>query len=446
MVTGIFKRHYDESAKNPANLVVDEPHNAAEDGSRIIICNEGIFYTKGHYLRRPLDSAPLVLGVDYRFLGIEPEVVAATGHEAATAIELINPAVYGELLLTCQLVGGYEGTSDELLRNLRDAIRLAADRVVVFSHIRNLPGLYPPGPHTHTIDDVEKLNPLTDAIDKMTQAMVDARPLATSGQALREQDGRTLQLLGRMREDVNLYFYHLQQLISDNENLKVEVSALRETINSHITNHPTTQVTSTTTTEEVHVVEANGSETVTTTTTTEEVHEDGSSTITASSDDGVEVVTEVPADDVTSTDVGTSDGDNASTSDAGDVSTDSVDTSNDATTDSTDGSSDTGGASAEDATATTDATGESADTSVGDASTTTDDVASSDDTVVVDTDVGYGDDTEALLETDDGDGTAVIPVTISASDIIDCRDSDTIPTVVYPPDEIYVGDINAGSV
>ena len=194
---------FDRTGSSPDNYIVDELHNLPVDGARVIVMSQGVFYTHD-FAFRPKDSATyLNLGTDYRYVSVDAEITAMTGMETATAIEVLNDAIFGELLLTYRAVGGVEGRSNSLVQDLITAIDLAKDSKVDYRTLSGVPSQFPPAPHSHEVSDLTGLEAVTQALNKLTTAVTDARPLKHSALELHAQDDRNVKLIGELQEDVS---------------------------------------------------------------------------------------------------------------------------------------------------------------------------------------------------------------------------------------------------
>lgn len=200
----VYKYKFDDTASLPANSLVNEPYEFNISDVHVIISNEGLFYTKDLVLVDLATGEELVLGVDYEFISMDPNIVARTGYEAAAGIQLTNLTFSGTLLLTCQLVGGPEGKNNSFVKELNDTIAAADGNILVdWAKVQNKPSHFPGSMHTHAISSLEGLDAVADAFASLQRTLKDRRPMYSSVQNILEQQERTLQLLGSFRKSLN---------------------------------------------------------------------------------------------------------------------------------------------------------------------------------------------------------------------------------------------------
>jgi len=416
-VVNALKYRYDGTAANPSNYIVDELHEVSATTAYIIVANHGLMYTPGLILRAEGVSVPLLLGTDYDFYSIDADITLATGIETATAIHITNPGVYSKVLLTYQAVGGVEGRSNQLIMDLRATIDAVKTTSVSFNNLTEIPGGFTPEDHTHPLSQITHLNPLRDSVLGLQQSLVESRPLNLAGLALKEQDSRTIKIMGRLREDMSQMFSAIHACVEENVKLTARVIAAEESLAAHLANHPVTTVYTTETV--TTVVEADGSSTVTTDTV-------------ETSDNTVETVTDNTTTDTTDSTDSTS--------------SDSTDSTDSTSTDST--STDTTSGTAE-VVSGDDILVEAGvdDTVVADTATESDSSSViSDDSVVVDTtdstDDSSGDSTDSGDVTDSSSVIGGFPFV--DSDIVNCLPIDPNRAPPVYPDTIYVGPVDCG--
>jgi len=316
----LSKYSVDGSGTNPTNNIVDEPHVLNAIGGNDILMREGIFYTKGFSVRAEGSSAPLVPGTDYKFEGFDPEATAYTGLEVAGSIVLTNAQLYGTIYVTYNAVGGSESKTTRVLENIEKAITAALGREVDFNSLKGKPVLWTPGEHDHRLQDLIELDPIPRALKELASAFLGSRTLVGSAEELRNQDERTMQVIGRIREDMNMMFSNMRVLQDKYDVALGTISTLRGEFDAHLANHTTVTVIAT---------ETDSEGVVTTTTTSSNVSD---STDTTSSGD-----TASDSTDNTSSDSSVSD--STDTTSSGDTASDSTDTasSDGSVSDSSDG-------------------------------------------------------------------------------------------------------------
>ena len=204
---------YDPTGYSPDNLIVEELHQVPLNGARIIVAREGVFYTHELSLVPAAGGPALVLGQDYHFVSIDHYITTATGLETGTAIEFDNDSLFGDFLLTYHAVGGVEGNSNALVADLIEAIELSQNAGVDWRRITNVPAQFPPAEHLHSITGLTELEVVSQAIDRLTEALMDSRPLVGSALALKYQDERILALIAALTTRVNELTAQMQDYV-----------------------------------------------------------------------------------------------------------------------------------------------------------------------------------------------------------------------------------------
>lgn len=168
----LFKYPFDSTGKSSTNRIIDEPHSIELGKRKVIIPKEGAFYTPGLILTRK-DGRPLIKDIDYRFAHLYEEATCATGIEVCMAIVITNESLYGDFLLTYQVVGGeYSGlysTIVESIENLKNA-----DFRLRWEDILFKPTEFNPIDHCHDAKtDLTGLKTLVESVDRVTAAVLD---------------------------------------------------------------------------------------------------------------------------------------------------------------------------------------------------------------------------------------------------------------------------------
>jgi hypothetical protein len=204
-MTSLINNRYqfDPTGQANSNLIVDEVHSVPQNGARLIIAREGLFYTR-EFTVRPASGGPqLVLNQDYHYISMDEEITAQTGLETATGIEFDDPALFGDFIITYHAVGGVEGNSNKLMQDLKAAIELAKNSPVDWNKLINVPAQFPPEWHPHEVTDLNGLEAVKDALNRLELAIYDSRPLELSGLNLHWQDQRILHLLATFNDRLN---------------------------------------------------------------------------------------------------------------------------------------------------------------------------------------------------------------------------------------------------
>lgn len=178
---------FDPHASDPNNFFVNELIPVSAMSARAFPVLHGAFYTKDFALRRASDLMTLTAGVHYEFLGYDSVLSAITGKAVASGIYLkAGPnAIYNDVLTDYRAVGGREGNSNALIRNLTEAARKIGDAVVTVEDISNLPPTWPPSPHDHdATTELVNLGPWRRTMMDIESAILKQRPLLNSERQL----------------------------------------------------------------------------------------------------------------------------------------------------------------------------------------------------------------------------------------------------------------------
>jgi len=196
MLPTVHKYAFDPSAVSPNNAVIDEIHDLSEDNNRIIVPQNGPFYTSGLIVGRQ-SGQNLILGQDYIPVYLYQAATMATGHEVMTAIAIINETLTADvLMLDYQVVGGeYSSEATAILEIVEGLDQV--DLTVHWDDIRNKPVVFPPEDHKHDAHDLVGLSGLTEALVGIKEAIdINNGDMLAD---IREQLDRKLTISGRTK-------------------------------------------------------------------------------------------------------------------------------------------------------------------------------------------------------------------------------------------------------
>ena len=197
---------FDETAQSPANLVVDEAKVIAAATGRTVVTDHGCFYAESLVV---LDGGggTLTAGVHFNVTSYDPVLTARSGFAVAAGITFpsnIPSPIVGNITISYQAVGGYEGKNSILLQNLLSAINAINSGSILWEDLANKPQYFPPQPHTHPITTgLSELELLRNRMDEIYDAIVAKRPLTKSTQYLSERMERILAIIAQQRIDIN---------------------------------------------------------------------------------------------------------------------------------------------------------------------------------------------------------------------------------------------------
>lgn len=197
---------FDPTATDPLNLVPSEPHEIASASDIAIFLNNGLFYSESVIIVDQDTNQTLTVGTDYKFLGYDNLVTAkANGNPVASGIQLTDEDYIGTLLITHQLVGGWEGRPTGYAFELIEKIQAANDNRTYdwATQVTDKPSQYPTGPHNHYLQDADDLYLLNQKVNSLLSALINRVPLDNSGNSYQEQIDRLLTLFGSLAQTVS---------------------------------------------------------------------------------------------------------------------------------------------------------------------------------------------------------------------------------------------------
>lgn len=223
-----LRYQFDPTGVSSDNLIIEEEHIVSSIDAKLIILNEGLFYTHNFVLRTTGSGTPLVKGTDYEFVSLDPFITAQTGKETAGAIQLSELAPAGTFLATYQCVGGYEGRSNQLVLDLIAAIDIAKDGDIDWLKIRNKPTQYPPAYHTTELDSITGWEKLVNRLHELKLAILDTHSLGSSALTLKRTDERILALIAELQKDMGWLMDNNAQLYTLLESIMGRIKKLQQ--------------------------------------------------------------------------------------------------------------------------------------------------------------------------------------------------------------------------
>lgn len=223
-----LRYQFDPTGKRSANLIIEEEHVLSSSDAKLLVLNEGLFYTDGFILRRSGSGTPLVKGTDYGFVSLDPHITAQTGLEAAGAIQLSDDATNDTYYVTYQCVGGYEGRSNQLVLDLIEAIELAKTGELDWKAIKNKPTQYPPAYHTTELSSITGWDALVTKLHELKTALLDTHSLGSSALTLKRQDERLMYLITELKRDLSWVMQSNADLFTSLENILGRIDKLQQ--------------------------------------------------------------------------------------------------------------------------------------------------------------------------------------------------------------------------
>jgi len=223
----LFKYQYDKTGTSASNLIANEVHTFTTPRLVPIPLKEGAFYTESIVVQDLTTGLILTKGVDYTFQSLEPYLTAAAGKEVAGAIQLTSTTFIGSINITYQCVGGPEGYANSLILDLIEAINSASDNPSIpWANIIGKPQRFPPELHSHPLSIFTGLEALTQALDDVTNALVNSKPMLGTNQNILEQIDGILRVQAQMQNAINRI------------SLNIGSTTLLNQLQERIKNHP----------------------------------------------------------------------------------------------------------------------------------------------------------------------------------------------------------------
>lgn len=232
---------YDRTGHSRSNLIIAETHDLSNATSRLVVANQGLYYTTSLVVTRVSDNSVLVLNTDYTYQGFDEVITAMTGSECCAAIALINDSITGSINLQYQCVGGIQGGVNGLVNDLRNQVAYYNSLGVSWSAVQNKPSTYPPAAHQHNIlTDLTSLEALRNALEDITSALTNSRPLTLAGVALQSRIDGIAALIANQRNDFNKLSANLTQVLGISS-----TGTISESLNTIVSSAMSNYVTST---------------------------------------------------------------------------------------------------------------------------------------------------------------------------------------------------------
>lgn len=138
---------------------------------RIVDPLNGPFYTESMRIRDNVSGEYLVMDKDWKPADYHVWAMQYTGKEIASTAVITNPKVSRDITLSYQVVGGHFSTNASVIKEQIEALQLDK-RPVHFNNIVNKPLVYPPGKHMHAIGDVYGFEFITNALERIRDAIL----------------------------------------------------------------------------------------------------------------------------------------------------------------------------------------------------------------------------------------------------------------------------------
>ena len=223
-----LRYQFDPTGKRSDNLIIEEEHVLSSSDAKLLVLNEGLFYTEGFILRRLGSGTPLVKGTDYTFVSLDPHITAQTGLETAGALQLADEAAIDSYYATYQCVGGYEGRSNQLVLDLIKAIELAKTGELDWKAMRNKPTQYPPAYHTTELTSITGWEALVNKLNELKTVLLDTHSLGSSALTLKRQDERLMYLITELQRDLNWVMQSNADLFTSLEDIIGRINKLQQ--------------------------------------------------------------------------------------------------------------------------------------------------------------------------------------------------------------------------
>lgn len=200
-----WKFQFDDSGKDPKNLISSEAQTFSGPDHLAFPLNEGMFYGDSIKVRRRGSNDLLVNGEDYNLEGFDGWMTAETGQDVFTTVNLKDKTYTGTLEITYQCLGGAQGMPIGFMLEVLEALKKATDnpQVDFITGVINKPTYYPGHIHKHPWSSMEQTDLINQALREVTNAIINRIPMADSGNHYQEQIDRLMSLCGKLRNSIN---------------------------------------------------------------------------------------------------------------------------------------------------------------------------------------------------------------------------------------------------
>jgi len=192
MADTIFKYPLDLLGTSIDNKAIDEAHTIGTRVGRIFVTDYGPFFGNSAVIVDAVTGKPLEPVKDYRLIHKYKEATDRAGQAVYAGVQIVNPDVSTEILITCQYVGGEFSYSYYALKQAIEALQ-NDDRQVNWGDLVGVPAQFVAAPHLHDIYDLYGLK-------WMIEAEYDVAA------AIREGDGASRTLLLKQLSDRDVYW------------------------------------------------------------------------------------------------------------------------------------------------------------------------------------------------------------------------------------------------
>lgn len=191
MANTIFKYPLDLFGTSPDNKVIDEAHSIGSVKGRIFVADYGPFFgSVGLIIKDAANGRELDAVDDYNLVHYYREASNAAGQAVYSAVQIVNPDVSTNILLTCQYVGGEFSFSTYALKQAIEALQ-NDNRPVAWGDLIGVPSQFVPAPHLHSAYDLYGMKYVVESNADIAAAIRDGD--LASRQLLLTQVGKKFQ-------------------------------------------------------------------------------------------------------------------------------------------------------------------------------------------------------------------------------------------------------------
>lgn len=165
------KLPFDDTGNALSNKVTSEPHVLNASTYRVFVPQYGAFYSDSVVVRDAASNRTLTKGTDYYTALLATVPTRQTGLEVHQVIVITDQTCGANVLFDGQMVGGEYSYCYDAIIQLLNTLDLDS-RPVLFDDIIDKPDGYPPAPHYHDVGDVYGFEFLTEAVERVRQAIL----------------------------------------------------------------------------------------------------------------------------------------------------------------------------------------------------------------------------------------------------------------------------------
>lgn len=222
----VVRLTFDITGVSEDNHITDDVIELPDElTNRAIVLKHGAFYTKSLVLKDD-NGDELTKWVDYRpvwpYNRPELNLAEITGKDNAAFIMILNDELKGRVFADYQAVGFPSGISNRDLTDILNAIA-NDDRKYYWDDIFDKPDKFPPSPHTLDIKDTYNWAPMTEAMARFHDCLVNLDHLPSTQQYVDSLEGLYTSGATRLKAIYQAFIAHRRNYANPHVDVKATV-------------------------------------------------------------------------------------------------------------------------------------------------------------------------------------------------------------------------------